>query len=100
MRTVYWNTHSPNNGLEFSGECRAKTSTRIELVTASDIGANSGRKLAILTTVAIRMAPKARTTAELPLCPMRQLGAGAGSWRPRAGAANRADQGGPLFGKR
>src|SRR6266853_921104 len=39
--TVYWKTHSPCSGREFSGECCDKTSTRIESVTASDIGAAS-----------------------------------------------------------
>jgi len=41
MRTVYWKTHSLCVGRELSGECRDSTSTRIELVTASDTGASS-----------------------------------------------------------
>src|ERR1700693_6599327 len=48
MRTVYWNTHASRNGGEFSGEYLDSTSTRIWLVTASDIGADFGRGSAIL----------------------------------------------------
>ena len=41
IRTVYWKTHSPRDGREFSGECCDITSTRIPFVTASEIGARS-----------------------------------------------------------
>src|SRR5436190_22864738 len=41
MRTVYWNTQSLWSGREFSGAYRHRTSTRMPLVTASDIGAIS-----------------------------------------------------------
>src|SRR5436190_10632390 len=41
MRTVYWNTQSLWSGREFSGAYRHRTSTRMLLVTASDIGAIS-----------------------------------------------------------
>src|ERR1039458_6578962 len=44
MRTVYSNIHSSWNGCECSGEYLASTSTRIWLVTASDMGLRSGRR--------------------------------------------------------
>src|SRR5271154_5458529 len=48
MRTVYSKTHSPCCGRAISGERRDKTSTRVELVTASDIGACSACRSGIV----------------------------------------------------
>src|SRR5271169_4867170 len=48
MRTVYWNTHWPCCGFEFSGECCDRTSTRISFVTASEIGGYSVRRSVIV----------------------------------------------------
>src|SRR5450432_962918 len=48
MRTVYWNTHWPCCGFEFSGEGCDRTSTRTSFVTASDIGGYSVRRSVIV----------------------------------------------------
>src|ERR1700729_2597078 len=57
IRTVYWNTHSPCCGCEFSAEYCDNTSTETLFVTASDKGPSCEGGLAMLEAPTYALSP-------------------------------------------